>query len=305
VSPDVYPGRGQVPRGWRIANEDHHWNGDRLEVDPREFYEFIWDGIDFQNTVASDELYLGFRADQYPVPGGSFATIDEVPDPDLVPNPGAPLENVLVFPPYQFDTPVGDRELFKLGVYDNMYELGPFFFQPGESVTAELDWRRNLEGGNATRDVSRRILRWNISFIDTFTGFAFYSRGPIVEDGFPFGTPSSRRRPMLDYDGDGFSNLIEYATGADLADILVMPVITTTAGTAVGACSASVPKRPHVGSSLTYEFEFSTDGIVWNVIRPGGIWDITETVDELTVVNNTDLSAGSLCLFRVRVTMNR
>lgn len=306
VSPDIYPGRGGVPAGWRINNDDDWFMG-RMEVDPRLFYEFFWQGIEFQNTVTSDELYFGMRSNHYlvdPLLATAVASIDTTPDPELVP-PGSPvLEDVWVFPPYQFDTPVGDREPFKLGVYDGSYELGPYFFQPGESVTGELDWRRNIEGGAATRDISQRILDFDINFIDTFPGFAFYSRSPQLPDGFLFGTPTSERQPLLDKDGDGFNNLIEYALLSDLEDITKMPVIEPVPGVDPAVCSGMITKRKYVGSSLIYQMEYSSDGVVWETILPGGDWDITQTDTELAVVSNVPIPSGTMCMLRAKVTMN-
>lgn len=310
-SPDIYPGRSRLPQGWRLINTD--WYLGHLEVDPRIFYDFIWEGINFQNTVSNDNLFLSMRANQW-IDATTFLTKTGLEFPDIADIAVDPLtgqllfrEDVVIFPPYPFATPVPDREPFLLGVFDGHYQLGPFFFQPGESAMGELDFRRDLNSGAATRDVSRRFLEFEIQFIDTFEGFSFFS-APLMVGGFPFGTPTSERTANKDLDGDGYSNFCEYAFQSDLADSKVFPSFTFDAvdlGDGVGSCTATVDKRPSVGSSLRYEFEFSSDGMMsWTTIKPGGIWDIDVTPETLTVTNNALVPGDGSCFLRVRATQH-
>ncbi|NIP92850.1 MAG: hypothetical protein GWO24_05040, partial [Akkermansiaceae bacterium] len=63
VTPDAYPGRGAVPQGWRLVNEN--WVEGAMQVDPRTFFSFQWDGLNFQNTLLSDTLFFSMRANQF------------------------------------------------------------------------------------------------------------------------------------------------------------------------------------------------------------------------------------------------
>lgn len=298
TTPDVFPGRGSLASGWRLINDD--WVGDALEIDPRLFYQFCWEGILPTNTVTSDQMFFSIRGDQDAVvlvlgPDGNpiiddNGTPNDPSDDFLVTTTVTNLDTI-VFPPYPFDTPDNQRTPFLLdNVFDPCYELAPFFFQPGDVARAELDWRRNIVAGSGTRDAPRRILRFDLRFIDTWDGFIVFS-APFAVGGFPFGTPVSERQRALDFDGDGFTNFQEYAFMSDLADPADMPQVEFESGNGA-TCTASVAKRPDVGGSLAYFFEESSDmGIndPWTVIRDGvNGWEITEDSNTTLTVTKVD-----------------
>lgn len=80
VAPDGYPGRGGVPSGWRISNTN--WgNEGRLEVDPRFFFDYTWQGLNAQNTLQTDNLLFSMSANQYI--DGAGITRTEIPPEDL------------------------------------------------------------------------------------------------------------------------------------------------------------------------------------------------------------------------------
>lgn len=319
TSPDIYPGRAHVPQGWRMVNEE--WADRALEVDPRVFYDFQWFGIDFTNAVVSDDIYLSMHANQWVDLSGLTNRTLYVPDfAEVMPNPdpfldpinwipdipvGAPMyrDDVIVFPPFPIQTPVGDREPFLLGVYDGHYELGPFFFRPGDSATGRLDFRRNLGAGNATRDTSRRFLEFDIRFVDTYDGFSFFS-APLIENGFPLGTRTSERLPEDDFDGDGYSNLFEFAFETDVADANSFPTFAFDMDTDLGSgltCTGMITKRPNVGNSLVYQFEYSSDLVTWTPIVDGNpMWEVIED-DTILMVTNIDPIAGPNCYLRITV----
>ena len=310
--PDVYPGRGHVRNGIRMTNET--WYENALEVDPRVFYDFQWTGIGFDNAVVSDEIHLSMRANQWVDLQGNPRRTLWVPDmADVMPNDGSipdiaigePMyrEDVMVFPPYPIQTLLTHREEFQIGLFENHYELGPFFFTPGDSTMQRIDLRRNLKAGGSTRDTSRRFLDCAITFIDTYEGFSFFS-APLIPGGFPLGTRTSEREPNGDFDSDGYSNLMEFAFMSDVADPTSIPNFRFDLGDqggGVGSCLALVRKRPNVGSSLTYQFEYSSDGMqTWILIEEGGIWDIFENDTILRVINTAPIP-GDSCFIRVRV----
>lgn len=80
VAPDAYPGRSGVPSGWRITNSNWGDTG-RLEVDPRFFFDFTWQGFNSQNTLLNDDLYFSMSAHQYVDTAGVTRT--EIPPEDI------------------------------------------------------------------------------------------------------------------------------------------------------------------------------------------------------------------------------
>ena len=138
------------------------------------------------------------------------------------------------------------------------------------------------------------------------------------------------RDPSYDFDGDGFSNLVEFAMGSDPADVasvpgagVIAPAPVVTPGVfevtplapgvvsvAGGECRVSITKRPDVGSSLTYYIEHSEDMATWTRIPTGGNVDWTEDVNDSTMLQVTSTTAivpalAPGCYFRVAVVMNK
>ena len=227
---------------------------------------------------------------------------------DTVPLYAVAREDNIVFPPYPVQTPTGDRDEFIVGTFDNHYELGPFFFRPGDSLAGRLNLFRNIPAGQLTTDRLNYVMNFRVDFTDTYEGFALLG-GLAAEAGFPFGTPSSERAPDFDLDRDGASNLLEYALGSDVADPLSKPTFQYALDEVLGSCTATLEKRPHTGSTLLYQFEYSTDLRAWTTIEEGDpIFEIVEDdEDELTVANSLADFPGQLpapaCFLRVRVSI--
>ena len=211
----------------------------------------------------------------------------------------------IVFPPYPIEVAVGDRSPFVVGTLDNHYELGPFFFNPGDSVDASLDLSRSSVSGQTSTDLGSYDLSFRVQFIDTYEGFAIL--GGLGDDtGFPFATPSSEREPDYDFDRDGATNLLEYALGSDVADPNSRPAFLYALDEEAGSCTATLEKRPFTGTSLDYFFEYSTDLRTWTTIGDDDpIFDIVVDDDENLQVTNLSNFPGELaapaCFLRVRV----
>ena len=132
----------------------------------------------------------------------------------------------------------------------------------------------------------------------------------VTGPGFPFGTPRTERRPAIDFDFDGVSNLLEFALGTDVADPNSRPDFQFVHDGALGSCSAMITKRPHVGPSLTYYFEYSGDLINWTRIEPGDpIFDIVTDNETTLEVSNLNAVVGGAfpqpsCFLRVGVEIN-
>ena len=272
------------------------------------FEDWIQDQYDAGDVLAVDGFTLVNGYNIFEDVGGGLVA----PPPELEVDQGllGPLYAVarpetIVFPPYPIGTVDGNRNPFILGTLDNHYELGPFFFNPGDSVDATLSLARSSVSSQTSTDVGNYDLSFRVQFIDTYEGFAIL--GGLGDDtGFPFATPSSEREPDYDFDRDGASNLLEYALQSDVADSNDRPAFVYALDEQAGSCTASLTKRPFTGSSVAYYFEYSTDLRTWTTIgEDDPIFEITEdTAETLEVTNLLDfpgeLSAPA-CFLRVRV----
>lgn len=307
ISPDVYPGRSPSPSGWRIVND---WFEGAIEIDPRTRYLIDWVGIDPSNAFLGDELHFGIRANQWlDVDGVTRQTIE---DPSLVEAPLGFLPDVLVFPPFPITTTPGPpiRQPVQVNIFSEEYNLPPLIYKPGDSGIGELDFFRSASAGNYSTQVTNRSIEFPIRFIDTYEGFIAFPF-PIGNGGFFFGRSEEDRAMNNDLDGDGFSNFLEYAFCTSPESAGEFPTFTFDPIVDQGdvLCTASTKMRPYVGSSLTYEFEYSSDGgVTWTTVVDGALWTVVEggTPDAptLEVTNNIVVPGDGSCFLRVRVTKN-
>ena len=282
--------------------------GDKFEIG-QIFEDWVQDKYDAGEMLAVDELTLSASPD--------FGGFGIAPTPDLIVDEGGLLgplyavarEDAIVFPPYPIGTLVGDRSEFILGTLDNHYQLGPFFFNPGDSSDIRLTINRASLSSQTAIDVGSYDLSFRVQFIDTYEGFAIL--GGLGEDtGFPFATTSSEREPDFDFDRDGASNLLEYALQSDVADPNERPAFLYALDEEAGSCTASLTKRPFTGSSLEYYFEYSTDLRTWTTIGDDDpIFEISVDDEETLEVTNLSNFPGELaapaCFLRVRVEIER
>ena len=263
------------------------------------FEDWIQDKYDAGEVLAVDgeTLSLGYgipATDDLVVGAGPLGPLYAVARPETI-----------VFPPYPIEVAGGDRSPFVVGTLDNHYELGPFFFNPGDSVDASLDLSRSSVSGQTSTDAGSYDLSFRVQFIDTYEGFAIL--GGLGDDtGFPFATPSSEREPDYDFDRDGATNLLEYALGSNVADPNSRPAFLYALDEEAGSCTATLEKRPFTGTSLDYFFEYSTDLRTWTTIGDEDpIFDIVVDDDENLQVTNLSNFPGELaapaCFLRVRV----
>ncbi|MCH2330704.1 MAG: hypothetical protein MK312_04110, partial [Roseibacillus sp.] len=263
------------------------------------FEDWIQDKYDAGEVLAVDgeTLSLGYgipATDDLVVGAGPLGPLYAVARPETI-----------VFPPYPIEVAGGARSPFVVGTLDNHYELGPFFFNPGDSVDASLDLSRSSVSGQTSTDSGSYALSFRVQFIDTYEGFAIL--GGLGDDtGFPFATPSSEREPDYDFDRDGATNLLEYALGSNVADPNSRPAFLYALDEEAGSCTATLEKRPFTGTSLDYFFEYSTDLRTWTTIGDEDpIFDIVVDDDENLQVTNLSNFPGELaapaCFLRVRV----
>ena len=280
--------------------------GDKFEIG-QIFEDWVQDKYDAGEVLAVDELTLSSPPDF-----GGFgipATPDLIVDANLFgPLFAVAREDTIVFPPYPIGTLTGDRSEFILGTLDNHYQLGPFFFNPGDSVDIRLDMNRVSQSSQTAIDAGSYDLSFRVEFIDTYEGFAIL--GGLNEDGFPFATPSSEREPDYDFDRDGASNLLEYALQSDVADPNDRPAFLYALDEEAGSCTATLTKRPFTGSSVEYYFEYSTDLRTWTTIGDDDpIFEIAVDDEETLEVTNLSNFPGELaapaCFLRVRVEIGR
>lgn len=265
------------PGGIDVGNDfqlidDGRWNNGALEFDPRLNFDFQWEGFNPSTFFGNDRL--------------SFAVRDR--DTGLVRYPPVPE------PEFNPDTRqlIGSSEL---GIPTGI-DIGANFFAPDEQLVAELEFRRNLQDGSAT-DFSGRFFRWNINLIDTYAGFR--------RTGFPLGTVNTLRAPNFDFDGDGFTNLQEFGLQTDPADPASVPNPTPVLDPITGQCVLDIPKRPAIGSSLTYLIEYTFDLENWTTItRNDPNWFIVfDNEDQITVFSRRPAGVNP-CFLRVRFRQN-
>ena len=281
------------------------------------FEDWVQDKYDAGEMLAVDEFELSFF---YEIGVGEFTpgfpnnaaelAMLEVDVGFLGPLYAVARPDTIVFPPYPIQTPPGDRTQFILGTLDGQYELGPFFFNPSDSVDARLEIDRSSLSSAVTYDVGSYGLAFRVRYIDTYEGFALLGGlaggGFGADAGFPFGTPSSERATDYDFDRDGASNLLEYALGSDVANAQDRPTFEYALDEVAGGCTATLTKRPFTGTSLEYFFEYSTDLRTWTtILEDDPIFEILQDDETTLEVSNLADFPGQLaapaCFLRVRV----
>ena len=277
---EAYPGLGFVPVGneFRVVMDDR-WRDGAIEFDPRLSTDFFWEGFTAQTVLASDIA--------------SFSIKEQETD-------------LTVFPPYfngidpltgQPALPESLRFPQEVPFLTNTITLGPYFFVPGEQLYAEVGFRRNFQSSALTIDQSRRSFRWDLRLVDSYEGFR-------VSDNFPPRTLDELTAANSDFDGDGMTNLEEFALQTDPADPASVSTPTPVLDPFTGQCVLTIPKRPNVGNLLTYRVQYSSDLVNWTTITSGDpLWTATESDDEYIVVSKLN-SPPANCITRVLITTN-
>ncbi|MDB4354144.1 hypothetical protein N9Z02_02460, partial [Akkermansiaceae bacterium] len=274
---EAWPGRGRVPgpNEFTLIN-DGLWSDGALEVDPALFFRFDWRGFNGITTVASDT---------------TFFSMVRTNDTDE----GAAGQ--VVFPPYNPAVPDAARFPELISTPSDHYELGPNFADIGDEWTGVLNFNRNLQSTSISQDTSVRNFRWNVRFVETFSGYA--------RSAFPPSDDESIFAEGFDYDDDGFTNLEEFALQTDPVNPASVPVITPVLDELTEQCVLTIPKRGLVGSRLRYQVQYTSDLITWTTIEPGDSqWAIIQDDAAVYEVRSRQPSPPASCLLRVRITQD-
>lgn len=298
--PEIYPGRDQaaLPQGFRFTNA-FNANG-MIEIDPRVAVDLTWEGITATTILPTDRVGISFFNTQRPL--ANRVTGTEVLDPVLIQGVGFPFPTIYL----------------AANKYSGVYRIPPSILTPVDlSVPTTVFAEIRIERGDFNQSpypagyLATRSLQVQLQLVDTYAGFALaLSRFDPGED----------RSPNADPDGDGFSNLIEFAMGSDPSDVASTPDVTpanigATPGVfevtplGDGRCNVSLTKRPNVGTGLTYYIEHSEDMVNWTRIPTGGNANWVENINDATTLEVTSVApivpgVAPGCYFRVAVELN-
>lgn len=242
-------------KGFGLLNSN--WSVNSMEIDPRGIYNMQWEGNTRANTYPSDKVNFGIY--------------------DSLGN--------LVYP-----TP---RGLFTLSSpYATSFRMLPNAFAKGERGVCRMQFQRAIATSTVANDYSSRSFDWNIHFIDSYAGhkdyeYRFIANTAAVTGVKVAGDPKKLIEPYADYDGDGISNIVEFAFSRDDGDdlsatlehtsynqitpplVLPAPLVAPNPANApvfydsglvgVDALPHTSNKRPGVGGSITYSYEVNYD----------------------------------------------
>lgn len=259
---EAWPGKGVVPTiNDFLLQNDASWRNGRIEIDPRVFFRFNWRGFNYSNVRQGDST--------------RFSLID------------TDLNDLIVYPPYpgnpyhpdpiiaELATPVAERAPQLLVTPSTGIELPPlstlssvgYSFVPGLQLRAQLEFNRDASSGIA-RDTSRRLFEWDVYLVDTYTG---YVQQTYPARTFPIGTTAAQMAPNFDFDGDGWTNLEEFALQTNPADAAETPeaLVRPERDPDTNQIILEIAKRPATGDRIVYEIQYSYDRVTWTTIRPG------------------------------------
>ena len=238
-----YPGVGKRKNGMRVTNG--RWYDGRMQLDPRNFNDILWSGVDGSYTIPSDDLRFSItRSDVTPwvttdlvaltfgfdTAAEFFAygqsagfPVNTLGQPLIYDHPTIDalelkkgenalynVENEAMAPDNIIFPPLG-REMV-LPAMASRFRLGPGFMTKGSLGNGVINYRRNIVTGNLSYDSPQTQFRFGMEFIDSFSGHS--------QREFPLGAGTKLRAPTGDYDGDGISNILEFAYSQDDGDDL-------------------------------------------------------------------------------------
>lgn len=277
---EAYPGVGFVAVGneFRVVMDDR-WNDGAIEFDPRLSIDLSWEGFNAQTVLGSDTATFSIKEQ------GSGFTVFPPYFNGIDPFTGQPL------------VPEAQRFPQEVPPLTNTVTLGPYFFEPGEQLYAEVGFQRNFQGTALTIDRSRRSFRWDLRLVDSYEGFR-------ISNNFPPRTLDELTAASADFDGDGMTNLEEFALQTDPADPASVFTLTPVLDQFTGQCVLTIPKRPNTGTLLTYRIQYSSDLVNWTTITSDDpLWSTTESDDEYAVLSKLG-SPPANCITRVLITAN-
>ena len=240
------------------------WSNGAQEMDPRLISVMAWEGTVRANTITSDLLKFGIRDSmgdiQYPTTRGLLTVPSNV---------------------------------------QTTLKMLPYAFAKGETGVAQISCIRNKQTSVLASENGVRDFFWNMRFIDSYTGHIQYEyrfvTAPAVTGIKVAGVIKTLGAAAADYDGDGLSNIIEFAfsqdDGNDLSSSLewttfnqfllpapvlplgitapigVGPVFVDTLAAGVPNTPLSATKRANVGASITYGYQVN-----YNTADPKSKW---------------------------------
>ncbi|MCU0795498.1 MAG: hypothetical protein MUF31_06130 [Akkermansiaceae bacterium] len=227
--------------GFRFTGGTWDAAGNRL-LDPYLTSSITWTGNDATNTFpAVDQVRLSIRDNLPPV------------------NVGDPASNV-TFPPSA--TP-----LLLPNPLTQQYNIPPFFYAPGDVGFFQFRLDRALGTTAIAFDTAVRLFHFPIRFVKSYEGFR------IID--FPVGTNTTQSAPANDFDGDGQSNVLEFAMGTNPNNAGSVSAAPVAVQNLDGTVSFTVTKQANI--ALNYRFAVSFLGGPLTPIAPGNaVWAITE-----------------------------
>jgi hypothetical protein len=244
------------------------WALGALDVDARLVTDLVWEGNTPNNTYSTDII--------------EFSMSDEF-DNIVYPVPDTP---------YRLDSPF----LTKLTMI-------PYVFTKGDKGTSTMKFTRFLKTSTVATDTSSRSWTWPTRFIDSYKGHDLYEFRIANDAAIPgikiAGNAAKLRAPTADYDGDGLSNVMEFAFSQDDGDdlnatlewtsyhndplsqptavelfalgftapITAPPAYLDTLAAGVPNVALVTNKRANVGGGITYGYEVN-----FNTANPKSKW---------------------------------
>lgn len=253
-------GYNRGTRGFGLVTQT--WSNGAQETDPRIITPIRWEGNTTSNSFRGDEIRFGIdrlspagvRTLAYPTPDATYKLA----------NPYVVSLNVL-----------------------------PYVFTKGDRGVGMMNFSRALSTSTLASDTSNRDWEWPIRYIDSYKGHDLYeyklANDAAIQGIKVGGNPAKLRLPNSDYDGDGISNIIEFAysqddgndTSASLewtsynqtnpptaavllstqqtAPTTAQPAFLDTLNNGVPITPLVTNKRRNVGASITYGYEVNYD----------------------------------------------
>lgn len=248
------------------------WQAGALEIDSRLVSSLTWEGNTRNNTYSSDIV--------------EFSMLDGIPYVDIF-GEFQPYGRI-VYPvpdiPYRLDSP-----------FLTSLTMVPYVFQKGDTGFARMEFKRFLKTSNVAIDTSKRSWVWPTRFVDSYKGHDLYEFRIAGDAAIPgikvAGQAAKLRAPTADYDGDGVSNILEFAYSQDDGDdlnttlewntyhnnplfqptalellalgytapITAPPLYLDTLAAGVPNVPQVFNKRQNVGGSITYGYEVCYD----------------------------------------------
>lgn len=244
---------GDGRKGFKFLG--NRWDSEGYyEMDPRLLYTFSWQ-TPTNKLVLTDRLFFSITADQEPTPDDDIDNMFFPPDGDPV---------------------------YLSNIQSTSYTLPPGFFHVGQTATAKLQYLRTLGISSVSFDRSTRAFKMPLRFIESYAGYSAF------EGVYPPVTTSSKTTATKqmaatgDFDGDGLTNITEFALMSDPAGV---PLAISSISSTASNFTITVP---------TSHGRVAGDAILIEGATPvayNGAWTVA-SVTETTITVNSTLNPG-------------